>query len=126
MSTPRHLLLVAEDAEVRLAVDRQLDDLGWSALIVRNGAEALRILTQDVRVDVLLTDVRLPDMDGRELAWAVCQKRPFTRVAFMGHAAPAEPLAPLNAPFLTTPFTTTALSNALTAAVPFRRSASKP
>jgi DNA-binding NtrC family response regulator len=118
----RQLLLVDDDAEVRLAVDRQLGDLGWDSVVVDTAEDAMRFLSEDVRVDVLLTELQLPDMDGRELAWAVSQKRPFVRVAFMGRRPPDDTLDPHNAPFLQKPFTATALSKALADARPLRRS----
>jgi CheY-like chemotaxis protein len=117
----RHVLLVDDDPELALAVDRQLADLGCEAVVVGCGEEALRLLEEDLRVDVLLTELRLPDIDGRELAWAVCQKRPFIRVAFMGSRIPSEPLEPRAAPVLIKPFTAMALANALSEAVPLRR-----
>jgi len=119
----RHVLLVDDDPESTLAVDRQLTDLGYDAVVVTTGEDALRVLAEDLRVDVLLTEVRLPDIDGRELAWAVCRKRPFVRVAFMGHSPPGEPLDVGDVPLLTKPFSATALATALLQALPMRRSA---
>ena len=119
----RHILLVDDDPELSLAVDRQLADLGCEAVVVTSGEDALRVLAEDLRIDVLLTELRLPDVDGRELAWAVCQKRPFVRVAFMGQVAPDEPQDPRAAPLLIKPFSTTALANALSQATPLRRGA---
>ena len=117
----RQILLVDDDAEVRLALDRHLADLGWETVVVDSGEDAMRFVAEQVRVDVLLTELRLPDMDGRDLAWAVCQKHPFVRVAFMGRQAPDDPLDFQHAPFLMKPFTATALLDALAEATPFRR-----
>ena len=114
----RQVLLVDDDPELRLAVDQQLAALDYDVIVVASGEDALRVLTEEVRIDVLLTELRLPDIDGRELAWAVGQKRPFVRVAFMGRDRPEQPLDP---PFLKKPFTTTALSQALSRAMPVRR-----
>jgi two-component system cell cycle sensor histidine kinase/response regulator CckA len=119
----RHVLLVDDDPELTLAVDRQLAELGYGALVVTTGEDALRVLAEDLRIDVLLTELRLPDIDGRELAWAVCRKRPFVRVAFMGHAEPGESLDVRDAPLLLKPFSATALATALAEATPMRRSA---
>ena len=83
----------------------------------------MRVAAEQLRIDVLLTELRLPDIDGRELAWSLGQKRPFVRVAFMGRDAPDEPLEPRDAPFLKKPFTTNALSHALAQAIPVRRAA---
>ena len=79
------------------------------------------MIEKGLLVDVLLTDLRLPDLDGREVAWTICRRRPFTRVAFMAGVAPAEPLEPRDAPFLLKPFSTQALANALAGAVAIRR-----
>jgi CheY-like chemotaxis protein len=117
----RHVLLVDNDPELTLAVDRQLAELGYDTVVVSSGEGALRMLDEDLPVDVLLTAVRLPDIDGRELAWAVCQKRPFVRVAFMGHGRPDEPLGGSDATFLRKPFSAPALATALITALPLRR-----
>lgn len=117
----RQVLLVDDDDELRLAVDRQLGTLGCDVVVVASGEDAMRVAEEQLRIDVLLTELRLPDIDGRELAWAFGQKRPFVRVAFMGREAPGEPLAPLDVPFLKKPFTTNALSRALAQAMPIRR-----
>lgn len=119
----RHVLVVDDDPELTLAVDRQLAELGYDAVVVTTGEEALRVVGEDLRVDVLLTELRLPDIDGRELAWAVCRKRPFVRVAFMGHGPHEESLDVRNAPLLLKPFSATALATALMQAAPLRRSA---
>ena len=114
----RQVLLVDDDPELRLAVDQQLAALDYDVVVVATGEDALRVLAEELRIDVLLTELRLPDIDGRELAWAVGQRRPFVRVAFMGRDLPEEPLDP---PFLKKPFTTTALLEALSRAMPARR-----
>ena len=116
----RHVLLVDDDAELRLAVERQLGALGCDVVVVASGEDALRVAETQLRIDVVLTELRLPDLDGRELAWALGQKRPFVRVAFMGRDTPDQPLDP-RAPFLKTPFTTDALSRAIAEAMPVRR-----
>lgn len=115
------VLVVDEDPLVRLAVDRQLDVLGWDPVTVNTGGEAVRVVELGMIVDVLLTELKLPDLDGVALAWAVTWLSPRTRVAFMGGAAPQRPLEPREAPFLIKPFSTPALANALTGAVLFRR-----
>lgn len=115
------VLVVDEDPVTRLEVDRQLDALGWDGLPVNTGSEAIRVVELGLRVEVLLTDVRLPDLDGRWVAWAVTRLQPSTRLVFMGRAAPEAPLEPTNAPFLLKPFSRAALANALTLAVRYPR-----
>ena len=56
---------------------------GYSVLQAPNAGEALRILTSsEVRVDLLLTDVVLPHMGGRELAEGAQKIRPGLKVLF--------------------------------------------
>jgi YesN/AraC family two-component response regulator len=56
-----------------------------------NGTEALRVSNEHRgRIDLLLTDVLMPGMDGPELAERVAEQRPATRVLLMsGYAAEA-------------------------------------
>jgi len=122
----RHILVVDDDAELRLSVDRQLEEAGCDVVVAATGEEAMRLLAEELRIDVLLTALRLPDIDGRELAWAVSQKRPFVRVAYIGLHRPEEPLDPVDAPFLAKPFTLAALADAVGRAAPLRRTANRP
>ena len=117
----RTILLVDDDDELRLAIDRQLEEAGCEVIVATSGEEAVGLLAEPIRVDVLLTELRLSDIDGRELAWAVSQKRPFVRIAYMGRQSPADPLNPADAPFLIKPFTSSALADALARAAPQRR-----
>ena len=119
----RHILLVDDDAESRLSVDRHLEEAGCDVVVAGTGEEAMRLLAEPIRIDVLLTAIRLPDIDGRELAWAVSQKRPFVRVAYIGLHRPEGPLDPVDAPFLTKPFTLSAIAGAVAHAAPLRRTA---
>lgn len=63
----KHRILVVDD-EVRLAdvLTVALEDLGYSAIAAENASEALEILARE-SVDLVLTDLRLPGMDGRGL-----------------------------------------------------------
>jgi CheY-like chemotaxis protein len=115
------VLVVDEDPLVRLAIDRQLDVLGWDAVSVNTGEEAVRVVELGLAVDVLLTELRLPDLDGRAVAWAIAKTLCRVRVAFMGSEAPRVPMEPRLAPFLLKPFSTSALAAALSGAVPLRK-----
>ena len=80
----RESILVTEDDEpVRKVAVRILAAQGYSVLQAPNAGEALRILTSsEVRVDLLLTDVVLPHMGGRELAEGAQKLRPGLKVLF--------------------------------------------
>src|SRR5437763_5614287 len=71
------VLIVEDNAGTRLAMSRMMRDAGADVVTARDGEEGLGyLLTQ--RFDVLLTDLRMPVMDGFELLQH-CQKLPETR-----------------------------------------------
>ena len=111
------VLVVDEDPIWRLAIDRQLDVLGWKVLTLNTGEEAIRVAEQGIPIDIVLAELRLPDIDGRQVAWAISRLRPGVRLAFMTFEPPCEPLEPAHAPLLLKPFTTTALGDAVSGAV---------
>jgi DNA-binding response OmpR family regulator len=63
-----HTILVAEDEEdIRAIIVNVLTQPGYQVLEAADGAEALRLM-EDAAVDLLITDVVMPDMNGFELA----------------------------------------------------------
>ena len=78
-------ILLVEDAKaVRELVELTLQDLGYHVLTGENGAHALEIAqSYEGHVDLLLTDVVMPQMSGRELLEALQQLRPDIKVLFM-------------------------------------------
>ncbi|MDR3536862.1 MAG: ATP-binding protein [Acetobacteraceae bacterium] len=78
------VLVVDDEPTVRMLVAEVLNELGYIALEAADGAEGLRILLSDQRVDLLVTDVGLPGgMNGRQLADAARVGRPDLRVLFI-------------------------------------------
>ena len=70
------ILIVEDNAGTRLAMSRMMRDAGAEVVTARDGEEGLGyLLTQ--RFDVLLTDLRMPVMDGFELVHH-CMKLPET------------------------------------------------
>jgi PAS domain S-box-containing protein len=78
-------VLVAEDeATVRDLAVQVLESCGYRVLAARNGLEALRIGDQyDGPIHLLLTDVVMPEMNGKELANRLQNRRPAIRVLYM-------------------------------------------
>jgi len=78
-------VLVVEDEEaVRLIVRRVLRDQGYEILEARDGNEALRICAQKGgSIDLVLSDVIMPGMGGRELSRALAASRPGLPILFM-------------------------------------------
>ena len=116
-------VLIAEDEQiVRQLVAQMLGRLGYSVIAVANGAEALQQLEEHAGgIDLLLTDVVMPGMNGRELAAAVRERCPTTRVLFMsGYAEDSGASHGVLQPgteLLEKPFTATSLGTIVRAAL---------
>jgi NO-binding membrane sensor protein with MHYT domain/nitrogen-specific signal transduction histidine kinase len=78
-------ILLAEDEDgVRTLVRRVLERRGYEVIEASGGAEALDLAERHGgRIDLLLTDVVMPGMGGRELSARLLEQRPDTRVLFM-------------------------------------------
>jgi signal transduction histidine kinase len=84
------VLVVEDDASVRLLVVEVLRELGYAAIEVAGGDAALEFLASARRIDLLVTDVGLPGLNGRQLAEIAREHRPDLPVLFMtGYAAAA-------------------------------------
>lgn len=63
------ILIVEDNDEVRAVVVEMINDLGYRAIIARDGHEALKLLHEDAEIDLLFTDIVMPNgMDGIALA----------------------------------------------------------
>ncbi len=101
--------LIAEDEPDLLnVVKNMLEDLGLNVLTASNGDEALVVQEDYIGdIDILLTDVIMPEMNGVKLAELLTSLRPETQVIFMsgypanGNMAPVE--LPKNATFIAKP-----------------------
>jgi PAS domain S-box-containing protein len=77
------VLVVDDEATLRMLVTETLQELDYAAIEAADGPAALRILESDARVDLLVTDVGLPGMNGRQLADAARALRPSLRILFI-------------------------------------------
>lgn len=81
---PVALLLVEDDALVRLTVAMMLEDLGFAVLEAGTGEAALRRLDAGLDADILVTDINLgPGINGFELAERVRASQPELPVVFV-------------------------------------------
>jgi two-component system cell cycle sensor histidine kinase/response regulator CckA len=77
------VLLVEDDDAVRLAVRRLLEKLGFQILEAKNGEEGVEVSRSHAgHIDVLVTDLMMPKMDGKTLASTLAVSRPDMRVVF--------------------------------------------
>ncbi len=85
------VLVVDDEPTVRMLVADVLEELGYAALRASDGAEAVTVLQSKARVDLLITDVGLPNgLNGRQVSEAARQMRPGLKVLFItGYAETA-------------------------------------
>jgi PAS domain S-box-containing protein len=84
------VLVVEDEAVVRGLVVEVLDELGYHALEAADGPAGLEILRTKKRIDLLVTDIGLPGLTGRQLADAARVTRPALKILFMtGYAETA-------------------------------------
>ena len=116
-------ILIAEDEEgIRALVARALSQDGHSVSTAKDGAEALEMLTREHGAyDLVLTDIRMPIMDGIALALAAARDHPHVSILLMtGFADQRERATGLEAlihDVITKPFSLTAIRSAVNAAI---------
>ncbi|MDX6473392.1 MAG: two-component system, cell cycle sensor histidine kinase and response regulator CckA [Gaiellaceae bacterium] len=78
------ILLVEDDDQIRVLISGLLKSYGYTVLVAENGAQALALAadTQTHTIDVLLTDVVMPVMNGRQVADELMALLPGLRVIF--------------------------------------------
>ena len=77
------VLVVDDDPDIRQVVRRALTYAGYDVLLAESGEAALQTLeSRDGRVDLVLTDVMMPGIGGRELAIRVRARHPGARILF--------------------------------------------
>ena len=78
------VLLAEDDEAIRTLGSRVLGALGYNVLVARTGGEALRIVAEHKGIiDLIATDVVMPEMNGSQLVERVLEARPSIRVLFM-------------------------------------------
>ncbi|MBZ5676515.1 MAG: response regulator [Acidobacteriia bacterium] len=124
------ILVVEDDPAVRLLVEDILGSAGYRVLIAEDGPGALQVAQQHTgEIDLLLTDVVLPKMGGRDVAANLTRLRPGIKVLFMsgytGHSAAQHGTLDSDVNFIPKPFSPDALCEkvraVLTARMPVRK-----
>jgi DNA-binding NtrC family response regulator len=111
----RCVLVVDDDPGVLGVTARIIRDAGYGALEAPNAREALRLLERaDPAINLVLTDVVMPETDGHALGRLIAERYPGLPVVYMSaysvddvlHRGPPE----ASAPFLRKPFSAEALA----------------
>jgi two-component system cell cycle sensor histidine kinase/response regulator CckA len=105
------VVLVDDDEMVRLVASDYLGAQGYRVLAAASGAQALRLFDRE-RVDLLVTDVIMPEMSGHDLYRAAAERQPGLPVVYMSGYDPetaAVPEAGSSSAFLQKPYNLTEL-----------------
>jgi two-component system, cell cycle sensor histidine kinase and response regulator CckA len=76
------VVLVVEDEPALVSIyERALRQKGYAVLTATSGEEAMEIASDaDRRIDLLLSDIVMPGISGRELVWRIRESRPQIRI----------------------------------------------
>jgi two-component system, cell cycle sensor histidine kinase and response regulator CckA len=116
------ILLVEDDEMLRVSLERRLRAWGYSVVAARDPLEAIELARcEDQPIQLVLTDLVMPQMDGRTLANRILPARPATRVLFMSgytqHAAVKTLQVDDREHFIAKPFTGEQLASAVRRAI---------
>jgi len=109
------ILLVEDDPQVRAVVGRMLESLDYRVLSAGDGDDALALARAfEGPIELLVSDLVMPGLGGREVAERLRQSNPETAVLFMSgysdEAVPRRGVVDPNASFLEKPFATADLA----------------
>ena len=88
-----NILVVEDDPFIRDMTVTELEEAGHRVMEAANGGQAIRLLQAGIAVDALLTDVRMPEANGWEVARAYRQRFPDLPVVYVtGYAEQIQPV----------------------------------
>jgi CheY-like chemotaxis protein len=118
------VLVVEDDPLVRTMARRSLADAGFEVLEAANGREALDLIAEHDAVEVVLTDLAMPELGGQELAQRLSALRPGLPVIFMSGYTDDDlirrGLLDAGIPYLEKPFSPDALTRIIRTVLPRR------
>lgn len=74
------ILVVDDEVLVRMVVAEHLRDCGYRVIEAGDGEEAIAVLQADDRIDIVFSDIQMPNRNGFELAQWVRRERPGVRI----------------------------------------------
>ena len=77
------ILIVEDDATVRLILSDVLEELGYNLVLASDARSAIPILQSDRQIDLMVSDVVLPHINGRKLAEIARASRPDLKILFV-------------------------------------------
>ena len=114
------VLLVEDEPMVRTVAERALTRHGYTVITADNGEDALEIIARNEPIDLLISDVVMPGMDGPTMVREARQSRPDLKILFISGYAEEQLRKSIdieNVNFLPKPFSVTDLAEAARRAV---------
>jgi len=101
MSTLRKILVVDDDPVIGKSFQRVLSNRGYAVVVAKDGPEALRKITEE-QYDAVFTDIKMPEMDGIDVAKHIKSTQPWLPVVIVSGFATTENEARARAAGVTT------------------------
>jgi len=114
------VLVVEDEALIRMSTVGSLEDAGLCVLEAGNSAEAIALMARHAEISVMVTDVRMPGaMDGLALVSRVCRDHPVIRaIVVSANTTAAQAYKSGAAEFIAKPYLTDKLVGAVLGLVP--------
>ena len=88
------IIVVEDDDGVRVLTEQLLLDRGYEVITAQNGAEGLNRIQREPRLSLVITDIRMPGIDGWQLARRASEMRPDVKIlyitGYLGEQAPVD------------------------------------
>lgn len=106
----RRVLVVDDDSSIRNVMSQMLGALGYEVMTASHGQDAVEVFqAHGAEIDLVVTDLRMPVMDGYQAVNLIRQTKPATRIICM--SSYARECCPSGAAFLPKPFTLQSLQD---------------
>jgi two-component system cell cycle sensor histidine kinase/response regulator CckA len=78
------ILVVDDEKSIREIIQLHLESQGFEVFTADGGKNAIDIASKlDINIDILITDIIMPHMNGKDLANRICAIKPFIKVLFV-------------------------------------------
>jgi CheY-like chemotaxis protein len=115
---PLAILVVDDDALIAMSTAAMIEDLGHLPLEAYSGDEAIRVLSSDAKVDLMITDFSMPKMNGAELARRAAAIRPGLAILLASGYAELPPGSKVDLPRISKPFRQEQLQSEISKLIP--------
>ena len=90
MTKPLRIAIADEEADIRQFFSRMLPRLGHEVVAVAENGRDLIDLCRDKRPDLIITDIKMPEMDGLEAARQLGNRHPIRVIIVSSHDRPSD------------------------------------